>query len=134
MWIAPPPDGHIVETVVIITKAGVTTTEWPGQPGNGHPACWPVRAGQRRHSVDRDCVDIQPTSEAQLNRARFFHGKTKADVKGPGLRGIAFGVEPDGSRVITRSSRRTRRGFMAVKRRTGRSRTSACSRRRPARS
>lgn len=46
-------------------------------------------------------VEAQPPQlTTQLNRSRFFHGKSKNDAVGPGLRAIAFGVEADGSRVI----------------------------------
>ena len=100
VWIPPPPEGHIVETVIIITKAGVTTTNWPGKRSMGTQLVgqFELDNGDTVWIVTR--VDTQPTSETQLNRARFFHGKTRADVKGPGLRGIAFGAEPDGSRVM----------------------------------
>jgi hypothetical protein len=99
-WIPPPPEGHIAETVVIITKAGVTTTDWPGKRSVNTQLVgqFQLDNGDTVWIVTR--VDVQPISETQLNRVRFFHGKTKADVKGPGLRGIAFGAEPDGSRVM----------------------------------
>ena len=100
VWIPPPPDGHIVETVVIITKAGGTTTGWPGKRSMATRLVgrFELDNGETVWIVTR--VDVQPISETQLNRARFFHGKAKADVTWPGLRGIAFGVEPDGSRVM----------------------------------
>jgi hypothetical protein len=38
-----------------------------------------------------------PTIKGQL---KFFDGKTFNDLKGEGLRLLAFGDEPDGSKVI----------------------------------
>jgi hypothetical protein len=35
VWIQPPPVGHAVETVVIITTAGTTTTDWPSKRSMG---------------------------------------------------------------------------------------------------
>jgi hypothetical protein len=100
VWIQPPPVGHAVETVVIITTAGTPTTHWPGKRSMGTHLVgrFQLDNGDTVWVVTR--IDIQPNAETQLNHARFFHGKTKADVKGPGLRGIAFGAESDGSRVM----------------------------------
>jgi len=41
-----------------------------------------------------------PPLKAHVSRSRFFHGKTQDDVRGPRLRAIVFGTEPDGSRVV----------------------------------
>jgi hypothetical protein len=100
MWIPPPPSGQIVETVIIITKASVTTTGWPGKRSMGTQLVGRFELDNADTVWIVTRVDKEPIFETQLNRARFFHGRTQADVRGPGLRGIAFGTEPDGSRVM----------------------------------
>jgi hypothetical protein len=100
VWIPPPPEGHAAETVVIIATADASTDGWPGKRSMG------TQFVGRLQLDNADTVWIVTrvvplrNFETKLNHARFFHGRTKADVKGPGLRGIAFGAEADGSRVM----------------------------------
>jgi hypothetical protein len=101
VWVSPPPPGHVIETAVIITGADTVTSGWPGQRSMGTSLVgqFQINNGDSVWVVSR--VDAQPPHiKTQLNRSRFFHGKSKADAVGPGLRAIAFGVEADGSRVI----------------------------------
>jgi hypothetical protein len=101
MWISPPPPGQVIETAVIITSADTLTSGWPGKRSMATSLVgrFQIDNGDSVWVVSR--VDAQPPSlTMQLNRSRFFHGKTKADAVGPGLRAIAFGVEADGSRVM----------------------------------
>lgn len=101
VWIAPPPPGQVIETAVIITGSNVVTSGWPG-----HRSMQTALVG--RFQIDNgDSVWVvsrvgaqPPQIQVQLNQSRFFHGKTKADAVGPGLRAIAFGEDADGSRVI----------------------------------
>lgn len=101
VWIAPPPTGHVIDTAVIITGAGTVTTGWPGRRSMQTSLVGQFQTdnGESVWVVSRICA--QPAAiHTQLNRSRFFHGKTKADAVGPGLRAIAFADEADGSRVI----------------------------------
>jgi hypothetical protein len=101
VWVSPPPPGHVTETAVIITRADTLTSGWPGQRSMGTSLVgrFQINNGDNVWVVSR--VHAQPPHiKTQLNRSRFFHGKSKADAAGPGLRAIAFGVEADGSRVI----------------------------------
>lgn len=99
-WITPPPRGQVVETVVAITRSEHTAINWPGRRSMGTQLVgrFELDNGDVVWTVARPIT--VPDFQVSMNRQRFFHGKTKADVRGPGLRGIMFGEEPDGSRVM----------------------------------
>ncbi len=103
VWIQPPPEGRAVETAVVIRRSRVSTTNWPGKRSMntslvGH---FDLDNGDTVWLVTRVThLTTMPSLNVSANRVRFFHGKGEADVKGPGLRGIVFGSEPDGSRVM----------------------------------
>jgi hypothetical protein len=101
MWVGPPPPGQVIETAVIITGANTVIIDWPGERSMGTSLVgrFQIDNGDSVWVVSR--VNAPPPGlETQLNRSRFFHGKSKADAVGPGLRALAFGVEADSSRVI----------------------------------
>ena len=100
VWIPPPTEGRAVETAVIIT-GGVTPTEgWPGRRSMGTERVGHFQLDNADMVWVVSRVVSPPRFDARLNHARFFHGKTQADAKGPGLRGIAFAEDADGSHVM----------------------------------
>lgn len=100
VWIPPPRDGHAVETVVAITAAQTPINGWPGTTmGATLVGTFALDNGDTVWVVTHE-ITLAGAEGAFPANARFFHGKTNADVKGPGLRMIALGKEPDGSRVL----------------------------------
>jgi hypothetical protein len=100
VWIQPPPEGKAVETVVVITGPGVSTTNWPGKHSMNTSLVGRFELGNGDTVWLVTHLIMMPPGTVSLNRVRFFHGRGEADVKAPGLRAIVFGSEPDGSRVM----------------------------------
>ncbi|MFN3322679.1 MAG: hypothetical protein ACK5AZ_04210 [Bryobacteraceae bacterium] len=100
VWIPPPPEGEAVETVVAVTRSEMQVTNWPGKRSMGTQFVGRLDLDNRDVVWVVTRVTSMPALKLSFNRQRFFHGRTSGDVKGPGLRAIVFGSEPDGSRVI----------------------------------
>jgi len=45
-------------------------------------------------------IDMPDLSKATRGVGRFYKGKTRKDLESANLRALAFGKEPDGSKVI----------------------------------
>jgi hypothetical protein len=101
IWVPPPPPDKAVEIDVALTAAHVQMSKWPG-----HSSMNTALVG--RFTLDNgDTVWVisqvvnMPNVTVNVNRGRYFSGRTDTDIAGPDMRAILFGgVQPDGSRVM----------------------------------
>jgi hypothetical protein len=100
VWIPPPAEGHAVETIVAFTHSAPRNMDWPGRRSMGTDlvGAFSLDNGHVVWIIAREITP--PAFELSMNDARYFHGKTSADVKDPGVRGIVFRHEQDGSRSM----------------------------------
>jgi hypothetical protein len=98
--VPPPPGDKGVEVDIVITAPHVHTSSWPGHRSmnTGLVGRFDLDSGHTVWAVHR-VTDVPPLN-ATFNRGRYFGKHTKADLKGPGLRALLCGAEPDGSRVM----------------------------------
>ncbi len=100
-WLPKALESKATEIDIIITKPESLGVEWPGKNSMGtsligsfhlenSSTVWAV------HWV----IDLPDLSSIGNGNFHFFTGKNKKDLKTDGLRLIAFGKEPDGSRVL----------------------------------
>lgn len=101
IWLPNAPDMKATEIDVLITRPDVVTTGWPGKRSMGTSliGSFPLENGDTVWAVH--WVVAMPNFES-LGKGvgRFYHGRSKDDLKGEGMRVLVFGEEPDGSRVM----------------------------------
>jgi len=95
-----PAEEKAIEFDIFIVEPTTPISGWPGKNKMNTllVGSYALPSGRTVWVVYR--VIPMPTLPTQTGRAKFFDGKTLEDMKGDGLRLIAFGGEPDGSKVI----------------------------------
>lgn len=95
-----PAEGKAIEFDLFIVEPTTPISGWPGKNKmNTLPVgSYALPSGRTVWVVYWEIP--MPTLPAQTGRAKFFDGKTLEDMKGDGLKLLAFGDEPDGSKVI----------------------------------
>ena len=101
-WVPPPPDNKAVEKYILITTPHAKIPEWPGKDSMGTELIGSFQLNNGNIvwvvSLIIDCPDF---SKSGSGTGHFFKGKSKDDLKdSANLRALAFGDNPDGSRVI----------------------------------
>jgi len=101
IWLPNAPELKATEIDILISKPGAKIAGWPGDLSMSTflIGSFPLRNGETVWAVYR-VVDMPDFSILGKGAVRFFKGKSKKDLKGEGLRLLAFGTQPDGSRVM----------------------------------
>jgi len=104
VWIPVPPVGGAIEIDIFITSPQTFVSSWPGKNSMNTSLVDSILldSGKTIWVVYRaiDC----PVFGNIKGTARYFKGRSKDDLKGEGLRIIAFKREQDGSRTILDSA------------------------------
>jgi len=100
VWIPAPPPGQAVEIDILITSPHASLPSWPGKYSMNTKLVGSIslESGDKIWVVYM--VIACPNFKNVQGTARYFKGRSKDDLKGEGLRIIAFAQEKDGSRVI----------------------------------
>lgn len=100
-WLPNAPETKATEIDIFITKPEAPVTGWPGKKSMATSliGSFPLENGATVWAVYW-VIDLPDLSKWGDGVVRFFTGKNKEDLKKKGLRLIAFGKEPDGSRVM----------------------------------
>lgn len=98
-----PPAGHprATEFVVVITSPEATVSSWPGRRSMGTDLVgkFSLCNGETVWIVAHE-TDMPRLRLPENCRARYFGGRTEADLAGPWLRGIVQVAQSDGSRAL----------------------------------
>jgi hypothetical protein len=94
-------ESKATEIDIIITKAEIPVTEWPGKRSMGTSLIdsFQLENQDTVWVVYRE-IDIPDLSRVVRGTGWFYRGRNKGDLKTDGLRAIMFWTESDGSRVI----------------------------------
>ena len=100
-WLPNAPESKATEIDILITKPEALGTGWPGKNSMATSLIgfFPLENGATVWAVNW-VIDFPDFSKWGNGTIRFFAGKNKEDLKKDGVRLIAFGKEPDGSRVL----------------------------------
>jgi hypothetical protein len=100
-WLPNCPPRLATEIDIIITSPSTPVTGWPGKNSMGtkHVGSYRLENGEVVWVIYW-VIDMPDFSNVPKGVGRFYRGRTREDLKSANLRGIAFGEEPDGSRVI----------------------------------
>ena len=100
-WLPNAPESKATEIDIFITKPESLGVEWPGKTSMGTSliGSFPLENISTVWAVYW-LIDLPDFSGIKKGSFQFFTGKSKEDLKSDGLRLIAFGKEPDGSRVL----------------------------------
>lgn len=100
-WLPNCPPLRATEIDIMIISPTTPVTGWPGKNKMGTK---PVGSYKLENGelvwVVYWVVDMPNLSAAAKGSVQFYRGRTKDDLKSDHLRALAFGEEPDGSRVI----------------------------------
>lgn len=101
IWLPNAPSGKATEIDILLVKAGTPVSDWPTKRSMGTSLVgWiTLESGDTLWAVYW-VVPMPDLSRMKKGTARFFRGKSRADLTDDGLRALAFGAEPDGSRVM----------------------------------
>jgi hypothetical protein len=99
-WIPTPEAGKAIETDIFITSKTVQCTDWPGKNSMRTElvGSFPLESGETMWLVYH--VISCPQPRPLHGSPKYFKGKSKSDLGGSGLRMLAWGDEPDGSRTL----------------------------------
>jgi hypothetical protein len=100
-WLSNAPESKATEIDILITKPNSLGVEWPGKNtmGTSLIGSFPLENSSTVWAVYW-LINMPNLSKIEKGTFQFFAGKNKEDLKSDGLRLIAFGKEPDGSRVL----------------------------------
>jgi hypothetical protein len=101
LWQPNAPEGQAREIDVILVAASTSVTGWPGKRSMGTSLVGSLQLarGDTAWVVHR-VTDLPKSPSLPDGRFRFYRGRGPVDLAGANLRALAFGNEPDGSRVI----------------------------------
>ncbi len=102
MWLPNAPEGKATEIDIVLAAASTPIADWPGKRsmGTALAGSLPVGGAETAWVVHR-VVELPRESPLPPGAAaRFYKGRSAADLDDGNLRAIAFGSEPDGSRTI----------------------------------
>jgi hypothetical protein len=104
-WIPNAPEGRATEIDILITSPAVHTSGWPGKRSMNTQLVDSMKldSGERvwvvYHVIDMpNFAALRDTFSR--GAFRYFKGRSRTDVTGPGLRAIAFAEQKDRSRII----------------------------------
>ncbi len=101
LWFANPPEGKATEISIILVAASTTVTGWPGRRSWGTSLVGSLQLGGAETAwVVYRVIDLPKSPALPEGSFRFYKGRGPADLQSANLRALAFGQEPDGSRVI----------------------------------
>lgn len=98
--VPPPAEGHAIEFDIFLINGTTALTGWPGQNKHGtrQIGSYSLPNGA---SVCVVWWEIKmPLLPPLRGTPRFYNGKDASDLEVGDLRALAFGAEPDGSKVI----------------------------------
>lgn len=102
VWIPTPIEKKAIEVYVIITTPQAKISEWPGKDSMGTDliGSFKLNNGNTVWAVSK-VIESPNFSQLVKGTGHLFKGKTKSDLKNTdNIRGLVFGDNPDGSRVI----------------------------------
>lgn len=100
VWVAPASEGYAIEFAVLITSPTCVVSGWPAKRSMNSQfvGSLALASGETVWVVHTTRpIEIPPPTRGT---AQFFKGASPSSLKEPGLRGVSFGEEPDGSRVM----------------------------------
>jgi len=100
-WLPNAPEPRATEIDILISKPMTPLIEWPGRRSmdTSFIGALLLENGEIIWAVYQ-IVDMPDYSRLGTGTGWFYKGKNEKDLEGEGLRGFAFGREPDDSRVI----------------------------------
>jgi len=101
-WIENAPEGKATEIDILFTKPDVPVDGWPERDSLGTSLVghFDLENGERVWAVSW-VVEMPDLSKAGTGHGSFFNGMSREDIdSAENLKIMAFGTEPDGSRVI----------------------------------
>ncbi len=102
VWVENAPEGKATEIDVLFTKLSIRPEEWPGKNSPGTSLVGLVNLDNRETVwVVSWVIDMPDLSHLGTGTSNYFAGKSRKDIdSADNLKAIAFGTEPDGSRVM----------------------------------
>ena len=101
LWLPNAPDGKATEIDILLVLASTTVAGWPGKRSMGTSPVGSLPLGSGATAwVVHWVIDLPKNSSLPRGSGRFYKGRSRADLQSADLRALAFGSEPDGSRVI----------------------------------
>lgn len=100
-WLPNAPDGKATEIDILLVAASTTVSGWPGKRSMGTSLVGSLQLGRGETAwVVYWAIDLPQKPRLPRGSGKFYKGRSLTDLENANLRALAFGTEPDGSRVI----------------------------------